>query len=112
MSTSTTVSQIRAAGVRVGSTGTVLTKIEKGEITVDLASVNADTEADATATVTGAAAGDIVILNPKTAALTAGLLVCQAHVSAADTVKFRISNRSGGAIDEASATWYYVLIKS
>lgn len=97
-------------GLKAGSDGTLLTKVEKGSVSVDLASIAASSAADATLTISGAAAGDSVIINA--AGLTAGLLLCQAYVSAADTVTVRLYNTTAGAIDEASATWYYTLIKS
>lgn len=99
------------AGLELGG-GTTITKILKGTCTVDLPSVADADVGEATVTVTGAVAGDIVILIPPTAGLTAGLAVCGAQVSAADTVKVRVVNGSGGAIDEASGTWYYLLIRS
>lgn len=101
-----------ANGCSVGSTGTTLTTIIKGTVTVDLASLATVSAADKSITITGALTGDIVILNPPTTAMTAGMLVCQAHVSASDTVKCRVYNSSGGTIDEASATWTYCLIRS
>lgn len=110
---SQTADSIRAdGGLAAGSDGTILTKFIKGTVAVDLASLATVTAADASITITGAVVGDIVILNPPTAAMTAGMLVAQAHVSAADTVKARVYNASGGTVDEASGTWTYLLIRS
>lgn len=96
----------------VGS-GTAITKILKGTCTVDLPDTADGDVGEATVTVTGAVANDIVILIPPTAGLTAGLAVCGAVVSAADEVKVRIVNGSGGAVNEASsAAWQYILIRS
>lgn len=92
--------------------GTAITKVIRGTVAVDPASLNDTTTADTSITITGAAVGDTVIMNPPTAGLTAGLLICGAWVSATDTVKVRIRNESGGTIDEASGTWSYCLIRS
>ena len=99
-------------GCKVGSSGTTITGIFKGTCTVDLPSILDGDVGEATVTVTGAAAGDIVVLIPPTAGLTAGLAVCGAQVSAANTVKVRAMNGSGSTIDESSGTWYYILIRS
>lgn len=113
MSQSTFSGPVKSTGGLIcGSDGTTITKIYKGTVAVDVASLLTVASADTSITITGAAVGDIVILNPPTTAATAGLLVCQAHVSATDTVKARIYNSSGGTIDEASGTWYYTLIRS
>jgi hypothetical protein len=98
-------------GIKVGS-GTTITKILKGTVAVDLASMNTVTGADLDVTVTGAVVGDLVFMQPPAADMTAGLLVGQAWVAAADTVTVRVYNFSGGTINEASATWIYTLIRS
>lgn len=99
-------------GCKVGSDGTTITKILKGTVSVNLASLATVTAADLDVTITGAAVGDAVILQPPAADMTAGLLVCQAWVAATDTVTVRVYNASGGTIDEAAATWIYTLIRS
>lgn len=105
----TTVSA--STSLTVGS-GTALTKFIRGQVTFDPASVGSTTVADQTITVTGALANDTVIINPPTTALTAGMLICQAHVSATDTVKIRLYNTTGSPIDLASGSWTYCLIRS
>jgi hypothetical protein len=108
-----TVGSVQAdAGLKAGAAGTLITRIVKGSFTLDAADLATVTAADESVTIAGAAAGDIVIINPPTTALTAGMLVCNAHVSAANTVKIRLYNSSGGSINLASGTWYYTLIKS
>jgi len=99
-------------GVIVGSDGTQITKILKGTVSVDPASLADAAEADTSITITGAALGDTVILNPPAAGLTAGILICGAWVSAANTVKVRLANASGGTVDEAAGTWSYCLIRA
>lgn len=98
-------------GFKAG-TGTTITKILKGTVTVNPASLNATTAATTTATLTGAVVGDSLIVAPPAAGLTAGVFITAAWVSAADEIKISLYNSTGGAIDEASASWVYTLIRS
>ncbi len=103
---------ITAPSIAVGSGGTAITKVVKGTVNINFADLAADTVATETVTLTGAAVGDTVILNPPAAGLTAGLLILQAFVSAANTVSIVVLNHSGGNINEGAADWNYVLIRS
>lgn len=99
-------------GFEFGASGSQITFIKKGTVAVDVPSMLTATQTDVTISIADAVVGDTVILNPPAASMTAGLLVCQAHVSAAGSVKVRIHNQSAGTIDEASATWSYALIRA
>lgn len=110
---STTSSNIVVPGIKINSSGTLLTKILKGTVSVTLAATAAAAEEDVTLTITGAAAGDIVILTPLNAAMETGVAVIGAWVSAADTVKVRISNVNAAAsLVGSTALWSYLIIKS
>lgn len=111
MSSTFTGPVISKNGFQAGVSGSSIQTIIRGQVTFDPASVAATTVADQTFTVTGALANDTVVINPPTTALTAGMLVCQAHVSAADTVKVRLYNTTGSPIDLASGSWTYCLIR-
>lgn len=76
--------------------------------TLDFASIAAGAVGTLTATVTGAATGDFVIVAPP-GNLNAGLVV-SGFVSAANTVTIRIINGTAGAIDPASSTWGIAVI--
>jgi len=69
-------------------------------VTVDFGSITNATTGTATATVTGAAVGDEVVVNAPS--LEADLVLANAHVSAANTVTIRIGNISTAPIDPAS----------
>jgi len=69
-------------------------------VTVDFGSITNATTGTATATVTGAAVGDEVVVNAPS--LEADLVLANAHVSAANTVTIRIGNVSAAPIDPAS----------
>ena len=95
-------------GLNVGA-GSDLVKISGGTVAVDFPSIAANTTGSKTVTVTGAATGDIVVFNPP--ALTAGLSFAGAYVSAANTVTVYAANTTASAIDQASATFNYLLIE-
>jgi hypothetical protein len=78
-------------------------------VTIDPASIAANTVSTQTFTLPGARVGDNVSLNPPAAGLTAGLLVLQTTISADNTVKVVFDNTTGAPIDEASGTWRYSL---
>lgn len=121
---STTVSSITAAGltlsssmtsaggIKVSSTGTLITKILKGTVSVTLAATSAAAEADVEVTVTGAAAGDIIVMTPLAAAMETGVALVGAWVSASDKIKVRISNVNGSSLTGSTALWSYLIIKS
>lgn len=92
--------------------GTAITKIIKGTIAVDLASVATRTVTEVTLTLTGAAVNDVIIMNPLAAGNTAGLIAGGCRVSATNEVKLRVFNNSDNTVDEASQLWDYCLIRS
>jgi hypothetical protein len=89
-------------GISVGG-GATITKIITATATLDFPSVGSNGIAELTITVTGAAAGDTVMLAAP-AAFEAGFTFV-GFVSAANTVTVRIHNNNGGAVDPASAAW-------
>ena len=94
-------------GVQIGTTSEVR-GIKYDSAAIDFASVAAGETGSGTITVTGAAAGDIVVVNPP--ALTTGLGFAGAKVTAANTVTVYVVNASADAIDEGSATFTYLWI--
>jgi hypothetical protein len=80
--------------------------VRRYSVSLDLASVAGATVADQTFTVPGLRLGSVVVVSPPT--LTAGLLLCQALVSADDTLKIRLFNQTGSPIDQAAGTWEIV----
>ena len=85
------------------------TKLLRATATLDFPSVSAQSTQTLTATVTGAAVGDAVIVCTP-AAPNAGI-VFGGWVSAADTVSIRASNVTSGSIDPASATYKVIVLK-
>ena len=78
--------------------------------TLDFGSVSAQSFADLTITVTGAATGDAVALGTPTTAIPAGIAYT-AWVSATDTVTVRSHNYTSGPLDPASGTFRATIIR-
>ncbi len=78
--------------------------------TIDPASVNANTIAEQTFTVTGLTTSDVVAVNKPT--LTAGIGIVGARVSAANTIAISFINNTGGAIDPPSETYLIIAVET
>jgi len=97
------------SGLNIGKGGDI-SKIMLGTVSIDPASLAAGAEADTSVTITGAAVNSVVVISPPAAGLTSGIEICGAWVSAADTVKVRLRNNTGGAVDQAAATCAYLIV--
>lgn len=75
-------------------------------LTHDFGSINAQTEATQTVTVTGVRVGDAVVVRPTTAV---NGIILDGTVSASDTVTVRAVNYSSGSIDPAEQV-YRILV--
>ena len=77
--------------------------------TVDLGSVAANTSEEETATVTGVKSGDYVaVVKPS---LEAGIILGTVRVTADDTVAIQVVNTTAGAIDAASESMTFLVIR-
>lgn len=94
-------------GVQIDATSEVK-GLSYGTASIDFDSVAAGETGSATVTVTGAASGDIVVVNPP--ALTTGLGFAGAAVTAANTVTVYVVNASAAPIDEGAATFSYLWV--
>lgn len=96
-------------GLTVGSSGSTIKAIKTGTVSLNPASTDdGNVSAAFTGTITGVAAGDIVICVPPAADLTALLMSGPAVVTAANTISVRLVNGSGGTVDEDAASWTYL----
>lgn len=77
---------------------------------LDPSSVSNSSVSTQTFSVSGLTTNDTVIVNPPN--LTNGLLVTNARVSSADTLELTFYNNTGSSIDESSATWRIIAIRS
>lgn len=96
-------------GFVVGS-GATVSKLLSASASLDFGSISAGAQADLTITVTGAAAGNEVIM-ALPAAPAAGI-VFNAFVSAANTVTVRASNISGSPVNPSPATYGVVVLSA
>jgi len=77
--------------------------------TVDLGSVAANTTEEETATVTGVRTGDFVSVSKSD--LDAGIMLGTCRVTAADTVAIQVVNSTASAVDAASETMTFMVIR-
>ena len=84
-----------------------------GTFTLDPPNVLAAISGDTTVTISGldVASNWVVVVQPLSANLTAGLGIASARVSADDTLTVRFMNASVLAIDNGSQTFSYLAIK-
>ncbi len=97
-----------SASLAVGSGGIAIKAIKSAAIEVIIPAALAAAEAEVTLTITGVAAGDLVQLAPIDAAMETGVGILAVWVSAANTVKLRITNASGSTLTGSTANWNYV----
>lgn len=84
--------------------------IEMGTFSVNPTSIAALAQGTVAVTVTGARSGDIVFVTPQN--ITAKLVAVAASVTASDEVTVRLQNIDDtNAVDGASTTWNYILIR-
>ena len=91
-----------------------ITRLDSALFTVaSPGAIAAGTTVEVTVTVSDANLGDMILITPP-ATIEAGLTVGNAYVSAANTIKFRISNVSAGTVTPAlqTLTYTYFLIRT
>lgn len=91
--------------LKVGG-GPVIKNTETGTLNINPASIAAQTRGSVDVTLTGAAVGDIVVLQPPDA-LNAGLVFGGCLVSAANTLRVFLANLTGSAINDGANDWTY-----
>lgn len=87
--------------------GTPLKKLESGTVSIDPGSIAAITRGSQTFTLTGAAVGDVVLMQPP-GALNTGLFFAGCEVTGVNTVTVYIGNLTAGAIDDGANNWRYL----
>ena len=90
--------------------GTAYSSVFKLSTTVDPANHTAVASVDTTVTSTLVKSGDTVLAVPP-ATLEAGIGVQGCHTVADGSFKLRTTNASAGAIDPASATWTFLVLR-
>lgn len=101
---------IGADGVVIGASGTLLTQVRVYNQSINVASVAANTSAEQTFTVTGLTTADEIVVNKPS--LSAGLVIGNARVSAADTLALTFGNLTASPIDPAAETYTIMAFRS
>lgn len=102
----TGLSAAEVAARYVGKAASLKALIASDTASVNLPEIAAAATGSATFTLTGAATGDVVVVNPP--ALTTGLVFAGAAVTGANTVTVYATNTTASPIDEAAATFRYL----
>ncbi len=76
---------------------------------INVASVSANTTAEQTFTVNGLKVGDMVYVNKPSA--SAGLGICNARVSAANTLALTFNNNTASPIDPAAESYTVLVVR-
>lgn len=99
-----------SANAFISGSGTAITGITVYTQSIDVASVAANTSAEQTFTVTGLATTDkVFVIKPS---LSAGLVIGNARVSAANTLAVTFGNLTASPIDPAAESYTIVAIRS
>ena len=78
-------------------------------LTIDVASVAANTTAEQDFTVNGLKTADLVFVNKPS--LNAGLGVCNARVKSANTLSLTFNNNTAAAIDPGSEAYTLLIVR-
>lgn len=104
-----------AAAAAQATADTLAARILRGTFSMSLTSLAATTSSSFTCTVTGAAVGDSVIVNPGngfgTSSTDQARLSYVAYVSAANTVTVTVRNASAATAAITASTWTAIVIK-
>lgn len=92
--------------------GTAITKIIKSSISVTIPAITTMANTDVEVTVTGATAGDSVIVTPLAAAMEADAAILGCWVSGADKVKIRFANLGAGTLTGSTSNMQIMLVRS
>ena len=100
------LSAAEVAARYVGKAASLKALIASDTASVNFPEIAAAATGSATFTLTGAATGDVVVVNPP--ALTTGLVFAGATVTGANTVTVYAVNTTASPIDEGAATFRYL----
>lgn len=99
--------EVLVGALSVGAVSSRIKGIKSGTVSIDPGSIATVTRGTGAGTITGLAAGDIVVMSPP-AALNDDLVFAGARVTGADTVTVYLYNPTAGAIDDTARTWDYL----
>lgn len=79
-----------------------------GTFTLDAASIAAGARGQQTVACPGVQVGDVIVVRSRTAS---ALIVAAERVTSAGNFEFYLENNSAGAVDEASSTYDFAVIR-
>lgn len=97
-----------STSLTVGSSGIAIKGIFSGTTSVTIAADAAAAEEDLSFNISGVAPGDLVVFSPLNASMETGVGAVAVWVSAAGTVKIRISNFKASGLTGSTQDWTYV----
>jgi hypothetical protein len=95
---------------RFGTNGNTITEVIKATVARDIANCPANSTITESFTVTGAATTSSVDVSPQNA-LTSGLVIAYARVSAANTVQVVFTNTTAGGINMGNMNYYFLVVR-
>lgn len=95
----------------VGDGGVLITDILIASLSLNFPSCSANSAVDVTGTLTGVSNGDICLMTPPNSVTGSGRIF-QGFATASNTVRGRFINTTESAIDLASATYNFLVIKT
>lgn len=99
----------KVGGLVIGPTGGLIKTLKTATVSINPASIAATTRGATTFTVTGAAVGDLLIMQPP-ATLNDDLVFAGCAITAADTGTVYLYNTTAGAIDDVALSWVYTWV--
>ena len=97
--------RITSAGLQIGGAAAqTITGVRTGVLAHAGATIAAGASVNVDITVTGVAPGDTAIVNPP-GNFAPGLVIDAVYVTAADTVRARVTNRSGASVTLVAGSW-------
>jgi hypothetical protein len=102
---------IQTDQIKIGSSGTALSNVSTGTLSVNPAGIVANSRGSVSVTLTGCATTDRVTLQPP-ASLNDDLLYVGCRVTAANTLTIYLYNATDGTVDDGALNWDYLWVKT
>ena len=96
--------------IRIGANGTTIANVIKATVNIDVPSIPSASAVTQTFAVANANIGSSVLISPDQA-LTNGVIICYARVSAVGTIEVKFGNGTFGAIDPPAMNYYITVIE-
>jgi hypothetical protein len=102
---------IQTDQIKIGSSGTALSNVSTGTLSVNPACIGANSRGSVSMTLTGCETTDRETLQPP-ASLNDDLLYVGCRVTAANRLTIYLYNATGGTVDDGALNWDYLWVKT